>query len=114
MKTLDRIFCGLLILSGILHAWVTIRENGHDPGVLLWSLCASLFIFLLGAVNWVRSGRQGDRTLSWIALIFNLCWIGVCLQFGRVIHDMRDFRVVDSTIVALVLCAMSLRTLVTR
>jgi hypothetical protein len=116
MKILDRVFGWLLILGGVGHTAGTIIGYGSlhtesGPELLLWSLSASLFIFLLGTVNLVRAGRHGDRTLAWITLIFNFCQLISVLQFGRLIHNMLDPRVIGFAIVTLVLCAMSLRTM---
>ncbi len=91
MKVFDRVFCCLLILGGVGHSLGSFKAYSAHPDELLWSLCASLFIFLLGTVNLVRAGRHGDRTLGWITLVFNLCWLVASVQFGRVIGDLPPF-----------------------
>jgi hypothetical protein len=75
---------------------------------MLWSLCASAFIFLLGTVNLIRAGRPGDRPLAWNSLIFNLCWFAAAIQFGLVFHNLKDPRVIGFAVITLALCTMSL------
>ena len=111
LKTLDRVFGCLLILGGVGHTLGSFAGYGSKPELLLWSLSASLFIFLLGAVNLVRAGRHGDRPLGWITLPFNLCQFAACLQFGHIIGNMADPRVIGFSVITLVLAAMSLRSI---
>ncbi len=111
MKVFDRVFCCLLILGGVGHSLGSIKAYSAHPDELLWSLCASLFIFLLGTVNLVRAGRHGDRTLGWITLVFNLCWLVASVQFGRVIGNLTDPRVILFVVITLVLSAMSGRSI---
>ena len=113
MRTLDRILSSLLILGGIGHTFGSLALYQSTPETLLWSLCTSLFIFLLGAVNFVRAGRPGDRSLAWLSLVFNLCWFAAGLYFGRiVIHHVLDFRVMIFAVLTLGLSAMSVRTMI--
>jgi hypothetical protein len=111
MKVLDRVFCCLLILGGVGHSLGSFKAYGAKPDELLWSLCGSLFIFLLGTVNLVRAGRHGDRALGWITLVFNLCWLVAVIQFGRIIGNMADPRLIFFSIIMLVLIAMSVRSI---
>lgn len=111
MKVVDRVFCCLLILGGVGHSLGSFKAYGAKPDELLWSLCGSLFIFLLGIVNLVRAGRDGDRALGWITLVFNLCWLAAVIQFGRVIGNMADPRLIFFLIVMLVVLAMSVRSI---
>ena len=46
MKILDRILSCLLILGGIGHTIGSLHFYKSDQMTLLWSLCASLFVFL--------------------------------------------------------------------
>jgi hypothetical protein len=112
MKMLDRILGCLLILGGIGHTFGSIQFYKNDQMTLLWSLSASLFIFLLGTLNLVRAGRPADTTLAWICLIAGLCHIVSTLRFGMLIGNFLDFRVLIFTLVTLGLCAMSVRTIV--
>jgi len=111
MKVLDRIFGCLLILGGCGHTAGTLIGYKGKPELMLWSLGASTFIFLLGAINLVRAGRRGDRTLGWITLVFNLCQIASVVAFGRLIQNMADPRVIGFIVICAVLSLMSLRTI---
>jgi len=111
MKITDRIFSCLLFLGGIGHTLGTLIGYGSKPELLLWSLCASLFLFLLGTLNFVRAGRTGDSTLGWITLIFNPCQFVSAIAFGRLIQNLYDPRVIGFCIITLVLTAMSIRTI---
>jgi tellurite resistance protein TehA-like permease len=111
MKTLDRVFGWLLILGGAGHTAGSFVAYRSKPDLLLWSLGAALFVFLLGAVNLVRAARRGDRSLGWITLVFNLAQFASCLQFGYVIGNMSDPRVIGFSVITLVLAGMSLRTI---
>jgi hypothetical protein len=110
LKILDRVFACLLLLGGVGHTLGSFKAYGAKPEVLLWSLCASAFLFLLGMVNLVRAGRRGDRAMGWICLVFNLVWFAAGLQFGHVIGNMMDPRVSFFGVITLVLAGMSLRS----
>jgi hypothetical protein len=101
-----------LILGGVGHTLGSIQFYKNDQMTLLWSLSASLFIFLLGSVNLVRAGRPNDTTLAWICVVAGLCHIASTLRFGVLIGNLFDFRVLIFTLVTLGLCAMSVRTIV--
>jgi hypothetical protein len=111
LKLVDRVFCFLLILGGVGHTAGTLIGDKDKPELMLWSLCASLFVFLLGTVNLVRAGRHGDATLGWITLVFNLCHIASVVAFGRLIQNMADPRVIGFIVICLVLCGMSVRSI---
>jgi hypothetical protein len=108
MKILDRVLSCLLILGGVGHTAGTFVGYWNKPDLFLWSLCASGFIFLLGFVNLLRAGRRGDRALGWLTLIFNLGWLTASIAFGKLIHNMYDFRVLGFGVIMLGLCGMSI------
>ena len=111
LKILDRILGCLLILGGVGHTLGSFAFYKSDPMMLLWSLCASLFIFLFGALSLVRAGRPADHTLAWICLVAGLCWIAASVRFGVLIGNLFDVRVIIFGVITLALCAMSARTL---
>jgi hypothetical protein len=113
LKILDCILGRLLILGGIGHTLGSFRFYKTDPMTLLWSLCASLFVFLLAAINLMRAGRPGDTALAWLCLAAGLCWIGASLRFGSLTGNFFDFRPMIFTLITLALCALCVRTLVT-
>ncbi len=112
MKTLDRVLGCLLILGGLGHTLGSLRVYQGDPMTLLWSLCASLFVFLLGALNLIRAGRPEDTTLAWLCLAAGLCWIVVSVRFGALIGNIFDVRPMIFIVLTLGLCALCVRTLV--
>jgi hypothetical protein len=80
-----------------------------DPMMLLWALCASLFVFLFAAVNWLRCSRPEDMALAWICLVAGLAWIVASLRFGQLIGNVADARVLIFLFITLGLCAFSVR-----
>jgi hypothetical protein len=112
LKILDRSLSCLLILGGIGHTLGVFQFYKSDQMTLLWSLCASLFVFLFGALSFIRAGRPRDNALAWLCLVAGLCWIGASLRFGVLIGNLLDFRPLIFGIVTLGLCAMCVRTLV--
>jgi hypothetical protein len=113
LKILDRILSCLLILGGIGHTLGSIHFYQSDQVTLLWSLCASLFVFLFVAVSLIRAGRPGDTALAWLCLVAGLCWIATSLRFGVLIGNLFDFRPMVFSIITLGLCALCVRTLIT-
>ena len=111
MKLVDRIFGCLLLLGGVGHTAGTLIGYKDKPELMLWSLCASLFLFLLGILNLVRAGRHGDSTLGWITLVFNVCQIVSVIAFGRLIQNLADPRVIGFVVICLVLSWMSARSI---
>jgi peptidoglycan/LPS O-acetylase OafA/YrhL len=112
LKILDRILGCLLILGGIGHTLGSFQTYKTDPMTLLWSLCASLFVFLLAAINLIRAGRPADTALAWLCLAAGLCWIVASLRFGALIGNLFDFRPMVFAVITLGLCAMCVRTLI--
>jgi hypothetical protein len=100
-----------LLLGGVGHTFGSFIGYGSKPELLLWSLSASLFLFLLGTLNFVRASRSADRTLGWITLVFNPCQLVAAIQFGRLINNLYDPRVIGFCVITLVLTAMSARTI---
>ena len=87
MRVLDRMFGCLLFLGGIGHGLGSYVAYRNDHMVLLWAWSASLAVFLLAAVNLLRAGRNGDRSLGWISFVACLAWISFALWFGRLIGN---------------------------
>jgi hypothetical protein len=111
LKILDRVLSSLLILGGIGHTFGSLQFYKSDQMTLLWSLCASLFIFVFGAISFVRAGRPGDTALAWVCLAAGLGWIAASLRFGALIGNYFDFRPLVFGLLTLGLCAMCIRTL---
>ncbi|HTV04532.1 MAG TPA: hypothetical protein VME86_04125 [Acidobacteriaceae bacterium] len=111
MVWLDRSFSGLLILAGIVHA-VDSFHYYSDELTLLWSVCASLFIILIGVIGLMRASRPGDRALGWICLVSGLAWIAVAVWFGQVTGDPTRIHLLIVIAVTLGMCVFSVRTIV--
>jgi hypothetical protein len=112
LKILDRILSCLLILGGIGHTLGSLHFYKNDQMTLLWSLCASLFVFLFAAVSLIRAGRPKDSALAWVCLGAGLCWIAASLRFGVLIGNLLDFRPLVFGLLTLGLCAFCVRTLI--
>ncbi len=114
MKILDRVLGSLLIVGGIGHTAGSLHFYQADPMMLLWSLCASLFVFLFAALNLIRAGRPEDTTLAWLCLAAGFCWILVSLRFGVLIGNVFDVRPLIFIVLTLGLCALCVRTLIVK
>jgi hypothetical protein len=110
MRILDRLFCGLMFLGGIGHGIGSYQFYRSQPMNLLWALSASFATFLLAAINLLRTGRTGDRTLAWISFAGCFVQIGFAVSFGLLIGNVFDFRPLTTAIIALVLASFSLRS----
>src|SRR3954454_527134 len=93
MKWIDRGLSCLLILSGIGHAY-GVSSFYRDPQTLFWSLTATILIFLIAAVNLLRTWRPGDRALAAISVGASTTYFIATLCFGRIIGDIADPRVI--------------------
>jgi hypothetical protein len=111
---LDRALGCLLLLGGVGHTLGSFQAYGKDPMMLLWSLCASIFVFLLGGLNLLRAGRPGDRALAWLCLVAGICWIVASLRFGSLIGNVFDFRPLIFVVITLGLCGFCVRTAMRR
>ena len=110
MRALDRVFGCLLFLGGIGHAFGSYQTYSGEPMHLLWALSASFAVFLLAAINLLRTARTGDRVLAWISFAGCLVWLGFVFWFGRLIGNVFDFRPLVNAILTLVLAFFSLRS----
>src|SRR5438270_12288960 len=108
MKWLDRALSVLLILSGVAHAY-GVSSFFRDPQTLFWSLTATLLIFLIAAVNLLRTWRPGDRALAGISAGGSIAYLIATLCFGRIIGDIADPRVILFCVLTFGLGAFSLR-----
>jgi hypothetical protein len=114
MRPVDRAFGWLLVLAGIGHGLGSYGAYSTQASVMLWALSASFAIFLLAAVNLLRVGRPGDRSLAWVSFGGCLIWIAFVIWFGLIIRNPLDFRALINFIITAVLAVFSLRSAVTR
>ena len=108
MRWIDRGLSALLILGGVAHTFGVLNFY-KDPHTLFWSLTASILIFLLAALNLLRSWRPNDRAWAAIAAVGSAAYFVDVLCFGRLIGDMTDFRVILFGVISLGLTGFSLR-----
>ena len=106
MRWIDRGLSLLLILGGIGHTFGVISFY-KDPHTLFWSLTASILIFLLAAINLLRSWRPGDRALAAITAVASAAYFLFTLRFGQIIGNLVDFRVILFAALTLGLTAFS-------
>jgi hypothetical protein len=109
MKFLDRFFSCLLIVGGIAHAFGAWSAFHSQPATLLWSE-AAFAIFLLAAINLLRSARPADRALAWISFAGCLVWAGFALAVGGVRGDFLYSPAIANVVDSLVLANFSLHT----
>jgi hypothetical protein len=98
-----------MILGGIGHGIGSYNTYRNERMNLLWALCASFAVFLLAALNLLRTRRAGDLTLAWISFAGCITWAGFVLWFGLLIGNLFDFRVLINLVITLALAAFSLR-----
>ena len=108
MRWIDRGLSGLLILGGIGHT-LGVLDFYTDPHTLFLSLTASELVFLLAAINLLRSWRPGDRALATICACASAAYFVFTLRFGQVIGDLTDPRVILFGVLTLGLTAFSFR-----
>jgi hypothetical protein len=93
MKWIDRGLSVLLILGGVGHT-LGVLDFYKDPHTLFWSLTASELIFLLAAINLLRSWRPNDRVLAVITACATAAYFLFTLRFGQIIGNLLDFRLI--------------------
>lgn len=108
MKWVDRGLSCLLILSGLGHTFGVLNFY-RDPQTLFWSLTATLLIFLIAAVNLLRTWRPGDRALAVITTCASAAYFLATLRFGQIIGNLADFRIILFGVLTLGLTAFGLR-----
>ena len=108
MKWIDRALSCLLILGGVGHTFGVLGFY-KDPQTLFWALTASVLIFLLAAINLLRTWRPGDRGLAAITGCASAAYLLVTLRFGQLVGHMLDFRIILFGLISLGLTAFSLR-----
>ena len=108
MRWIDRAFSILLVIGGIGHTYGVLNFY-KDPQTLFWSLTASLLIFLLAAVNLLRSWRPNDRALALTAATATGAYLVSTFFFGRIIGNIADPRVILFGVLTLGLTLFSLR-----
>jgi hypothetical protein len=109
MKTIDRIFAGILVLGGLLHGFGSLRMYANQPMTMLWSLCATVLAILIAAINLLRAARPSDRPLAWISFAGSLAWAVAAFAAGVLIGNIFDPRPLMHWTTALVLAGFSLR-----
>src|SRR5437868_2843731 len=107
-RWIDRGLSGLLILGGIGHTFGVIGFY-HDPETLFWALTDSILVFLLAAVNLLRTWRPGDRALAIVTSCASAANLVITLGFGRLIGSFADPRVIFFAVLSLGLLGFSLR-----
>jgi hypothetical protein len=111
-KNLDRTLAVLLMLGAVGHTLGSLKTYGDQPIVLLWALCASLLVVLLGAINLLRVSRPADAALAWICVGGMVCWLACTLAFGHLIGNLADFRIVIFAVLSIGLIFFGVRTAV--
>ena len=108
MRWIDRALSILLILGGVGHTYGVLNFY-KDPQTLFWSLTASLLIFLLAAINLLRTWRPNDLALAVIAGCATGAYLVATFFFGRLIGNSADPRVILFGVLTLGLTLFSLR-----
>jgi hypothetical protein len=101
MKKFEFVLCALLAVGGIGHLLGTL--TGYVPGteVFIWSLTASVFVFVLVFLHVLRIVRPADRPVRAAANIVSVAWICLALAFGASVGNIADPRALMHAIVTL-------------
>ena len=108
MKWIDRGLSVLLVLGGMGHTYGVLNFY-KDPHTLFWSLTATELIFLLAAINLLRTWRRGDRTLATVAACASAAYLVFTLRFGQIVGNIADPRVILFGVLAAGLTCFGLR-----
>lgn len=110
MRTLDRVFGWLMVVSALLHSvgsWLGYRDK-HE--LLLWSLAASVAELYLAGMNLIRAERRHDIVLARFCVAGNIAWLCVIAGFATLIGTVLDPRVLIQGTVTVVLLLLSMRS----
>jgi uncharacterized membrane protein len=107
-KWIDRGLSALLVLGGIGHTF-GVLDYYKSPDTLFWALTASLLIFLLAAINLLRTWRPGDRALALLTACASAAYFIFTLRFGQLIGNLADFRVILFAVLTLGLAGFAVR-----
>jgi hypothetical protein len=107
-KWVDRGLSLLLILGGIGHTYGVLSFY-KEPHALFWSLTDSALVFLLAAINLLRSWRADDRALATVAAAGCVANLAIAVGVGRLISDMLAFPVLLMGSLSLGLLLFSVR-----
>jgi uncharacterized membrane protein YfcA len=111
LKYVDRTMAVILGLGAAIgHTYGSLVSYSDQPKTLLWSLSASVFGALLGVLQFLRSLRPEDRTLARILIVPTLCWAALSVEFGILIGNPLDPRVLLFVVVCLGLTFFGLQT----
>jgi hypothetical protein len=110
MMVLDKALAVLLVLGALGHAMGSMQFYKGQPHALFWSLCTSVLIVLVAAMNWLRVDRPQDFGLAWVTAIATLSYAGISIGFGFLIGNPLDWRALSFSAVSLVLVLLSIRT----
>jgi hypothetical protein len=111
-KNVDRTLAILLMLGAVGHTLGSFKTYGGQPVVLLWALCASVLVVLLGAINLLRVNRPRDAALAWICVGGMVCWLACTLTFGDLLGNFLDFRIMIFAVICIGLIFFGMRTAV--
>lgn len=110
MKPWDRTLAWLLVICSLMHAYGAYSAYKGRAEIMLWALSATLAGLLVAALNLLRIGRPGDRSLAWISFFACVGWLAIVLAFGAIIGNMLDLRVVALTVITVALAIFSTRS----
>jgi len=110
LRGVDRTLGILLALGAAGHTMGSLKTYSEQPMVLLWALCASVLIVLLGVINVLRVSRPRDAALAWVCAGGLVCWLVAAIIFGKLVGNVFDFRVIIFAVLSIGLIFFSLRT----
>lgn len=110
LKWIDRTCAVLLAIASAGHGIVgTLMSAPLMDSMTVWSFSGSVAAWLIAALNWMRTSRQGDRVLALWAGAGAVAWIGLMLWLMQAAGMWSDPRPWMFVIVCAALAAFSLR-----
>jgi hypothetical protein len=107
LRIVDRGLSVLLFLFVCGHTAGSFVAYSGAPMTLLWSLSASVFGFLLVALNLRRTVGRADPLNAWITGFANLAQVALAAAFGVINGKALDPRPYSFVVVAGILAALS-------
>lgn len=110
MRVFDRALSILLAIGGAGHGFVgTLLSSPLTERVTLWSFSGSLAIWAIAGLNWLRSGRPGDRLLALFALLGASSWALMMVWLMEIAEMWGDPRPWSFIVICLLLALRSAR-----
>lgn len=95
LRVTDYAFSAALILFAAAHGFIgSPATYGWSSPQAVWSFSGTIAAWMIAAVNILRAGRPGDRSLAVVALAGAVAWIGLIVWLASLSGAFSDIRMV--------------------